>query len=160
MKNVKPDSRHKIRIITYGDFIDLLHTKDVFEKLEKIAGKVSKKIFELFTSSSSSTEWVAFGGTSAGPNPGNDVAYIYIFGDWLNGEFTSFLQYMYYNRDPYADFINPGRKGYKIKAKDGKTSVEGLHIGSSERGRTETILYDKELSSFSEAIQELRNEGY
>ena len=122
LNNVKPDRRHKIRIITYGDLIDLLHNKDVFKKLEKITwkGKGSKKIFELFTSSSNSTEWVAFGGQSAGSNPGNDVKYIYIFGDWLNGEYTSFLQYMFYNGDPYTDFTNPGRNGFQIKAKGGK----------------------------------------
>lgn len=48
----------------------------------------------------------------------------------------------------------------KIKIKDGKTSVEGLHIGSSGRGRTETIRLQKEVTSFTEATQEMKDEGY
>lgn len=42
LKNVKPDGRHKIGINTYGGLINLLHTQEVFGKLERIAGKAQK----------------------------------------------------------------------------------------------------------------------
>lgn len=48
----------------------------------------------------------------------------------------------------------------KIKVDDNITSIEGLHIWKSGRGVSETILLTKRVSSFSEAVKELRNEGY
>lgn len=62
-----------------------------------------------------------YGGISAGTNPPKEIKYIILFGDWINGEYTSLTQYLYYD-DPqygssyhYSDCLAVNKHGITVK---------------------------------------------
>lgn len=110
--NVKVDSKHRVRLITMKDF-----ERQLFEKgknLDNISGRGTHKIIKFFMGQSEFIENRAFGGKSAGSNPNSNIAYILLFGDWLNGEYTSFFQYLYYYGQQYSKYTKSGRQGFEL----------------------------------------------
>jgi hypothetical protein len=48
----------------------------------------------------------------------------------------------------------------KIEVQDNMTAITGLRIGKTGRGEVNTIRLQKEVTSFTEAVQEMKRKGY
>lgn len=110
--NIKVDDKRRVRLITMKDF-----ERQLFEKgkaLDSIGGRGTHKTIKFFMGYSSFIENRTFGGKSAGSNPDFSIAYILLFGDWLNGEYTSFLQYLYYCGHQYSKYTKSNKYGFAL----------------------------------------------
>ena len=47
-----------------------------------------------------------------------------------------------------------------VNAEENGTSVQGLHIRAWEHGTIEAIMLKKKVASYTEAVEEMRKEGY
>lgn len=118
------DDKHRVRLITMKDF-----ERQLFERgkdLDKVGGKGTHKTIKFFMGSSRFIENRTFGGKSAGSNPGSSIAYILLFGDWLNGEYTSFLQYLYYYGHQYSEYTKSNKYGFTLDNMTPRTVKEDI----------------------------------
>jgi hypothetical protein len=102
--------------------------KGTIEKLrakqEKMRGKGNYKRFEEFLKMLDKKDILLmyFGSTSAGSNPDEKYKYIFILGDWINGEYHNMLRYLTFDGKSYNEYTTSSPLGMTIK----KTTPEAV----------------------------------